>query len=70
MTPTEWKDLLACPLMLVKAFVDALGLSASGGKKFLEAAGPRIVTVGGVDFAFPLEVSHSARGWRAEGVAK
>jgi len=64
MTPTEWSDLWQIPIMPVKAFVEALGLTTTAGKKFLDAASARIVTVGGIDWVFPQEISHGARAWR------
>lgn len=65
MTPTEWKDLWACPLMPVKAFADALGVTEHKVKKVLEAVDAPIFSVGGVDWVKPIDIGHSARGWRA-----
>lgn len=64
MTPTEWKDLWACPLIPVKTFADALGMTEGKAKKFLEAIDAPVFSVGGIDWVKPLEIAHASRGWK------
>lgn len=66
MTPAEWRALWATPIMPAKSFAESLGLTASGFKKFAEAADVQTYRIGGIEWVKPLEVAHAARGWKSE----